>query len=130
MKKLILLCVVVCLSLMGCNKSSPTSPDPPAPKANVIMHEGPLWRVSASGNLAYHYGIVKNIGNRTADYTKVYIYLYKSDGGLLLFEYTYADKTEIQPNDTSPWEVLWWYPDIKDQFDPSKTKYEIEWSEY
>lgn len=98
--------------------------------ANVIMTEGPKWKED-EWTFSY-FGIVKNIGNKEASYVKVYIYLYDSSGDLIDYDYTYVDKIHLDPDESSPWEESWWDDDkaIRKKINKSKTKYEIEWSEY
>jgi len=98
--------------------------------ANVIMVTGPLWK-ETTWTFTY-FGIVKNIGNKKAWFTKIYIYLYDAGGNLLDYDYNYADDTELDPGETSPWSWSWWDEGkaLRNKIDKSKTKYEIKWSEY
>lgn len=95
--------------------------------ANVIMIEGPIFEDGYS--LFTYKGIVKNIGNKKAEWVKIYIYIRKSNGDLITFDYSYADDYELDPGETSPWDVLFWDPDkkIRNSMDKSKTTYEIKW---
>jgi len=98
--------------------------------ADVVMTDGPKWKET---NWTFSYfGIVINNGTWKAEFVKIYIYLYKTNGDLLDYDYSYVDKTDLDPGEQSPWEVMWWDDDkkIRNQIDKSKTKYEIEWSEY
>lgn len=98
--------------------------------ANVIMQEGPLYK-ETDWTFTY-FGIVKNIGNKKAWFTKIYIYLHDSGGNLVDYDWNYADDTELDPSETSPWEWTWWddNKDLRNNFDKSKTTYEIKWDEY
>jgi len=98
--------------------------------ANVIMAEGPLYK-DTQWTFTY-FGIVKNIGNKKAWFTKIYIYLHDSNGNLVDYDWTYADDTELDPGETSSWEWIWWDDnrELRNKFDKSKTTYEIKWDEY
>lgn len=130
MKRATLIWVVVCLGLVFFleNCSSPSSSEPPA-KANVVMFEGPIY---VEDELSFSYkGTVKNSGNKNAQFTKVYIYLRKSDNSLIDQEDTYVDDTDLAPQETSAWEWMWLDFDgsIRAKMDKTKTTFEIKWDE-
>ena len=99
----------------------------PEKKANVIMLEGPIFEDGYT--IFYYKGRVKNIGTANAKFTKVYIYIRKSDNSLIAQEYTYVDDDDLAPNETSVFDVL--ISDsgrtIRDHMDKAKTTYEIKW---
>lgn len=124
--------VAVCLALAGCGKSplTPDEPDPVVPHANVVMTEGPLY-LDEEWTFEFK-GTVKNIGTRSANYAKVYIYLRNSSGTLVDQDYGFADDTDLAVGESSPWDVSWWDDGrgIRDRIDVSKTTYEIFWDEF
>jgi len=97
--------------------------------ANVIMIEGPKFKKDQY-TFSY-FGKVKNIGNRKADFVKVYIYLNDSNEKLVDYKYSYVDKTDLEINETSTWTVTWFFEnELLNKIDKSKTTYEIEWEEF
>lgn len=155
----ILIGLVVCLFLISCKQTLPTSPTtttitstvtttstiPTSTTsvfttttttipvgANVIMTEGPIF---IDGYSVFTYkGIVKNIGYAKAFYVKVYIYLRKTDGYLLDFDYAYIDSTDpphLNQNETSGWSILFSDSDHskRNAMNKSKTTYSIQWQQ-
>lgn len=119
--------LVICLFMASCE--SPSKSEPPAKHANVIMLEGPLFQ---DGHIIFEYkGRLKNVGEATAKFTKVYIYVRKSDNSLLAQDYTYADDTDLVPQETTAWNVIFMDENhaIRNQMDKSKLSYEIKWDE-
>jgi hypothetical protein len=107
-------------------KSSTTSPE--APKtANVVMLEGPNFEDGYS--IFWYKGRAQNKGTAAASYAKVYIYIRKTDSSLIAQEWTYLDDTDLQPGETTPFEVLFSDDDhsIRDHMDKSKTTSEFKW---
>jgi len=98
--------------------------------ARVVMISGPTWKED-DWSFTY-FGKVKNRGQWTASFTKIYISLYNKNGGLITTDYCYCDKTEIKPGATSNWDLRFSDSDesLRKKVDKSKTKCEIEWSEY
>ena len=133
MKIKILIWGFLFLFLIACEKENewstlPGLPEPEeTPIANVIMFEGPIYE---DGNLIFTYkGVVKNVGNKLAEYVKIYIYIRKSDSSLITYDYMYADDPHLNPGETSPWSLIFWDDDkkIRNQMDKSKMTYEIKW---
>jgi len=115
--------------LVACESPSSSEPEPPAKHANVVMLEGPLFE---DGYLLFEYkGRLQNKGDATAKFTKVYVYVRKADNALIAQEDTYADDTDLIPQETTAWNVLFWDDthSIRDQMDQGKLTYEIKWDE-
>jgi hypothetical protein len=108
--------------------STTTTTIPPV-GANVIMTEGPIF-IDGYSFFTYK-GIVKNIGYAKAFNVKIYIYLRKTNGYLLDFDYTYIDtiSTDLNQNEIAGWSIL--FPDSdhskKNAMNKSKTTYSIQW---
>lgn len=102
--------------------------------ANVVMTSGPIWKEPwlYSDDYFSYFGKAKNQGTYKASYVKIYIYLNDNNGNLIDYDYTYVDKTDLDPGEESPWEVVWHDENrtIRNKIDKSKTEYEFEWSEY
>ena len=125
MKKIYLLCISLAL-IVSCKDL--TSPEPEK-HANVIMLEGPLFE---DGYIIFSYkGRLQNVGQINAKFTKVYVYVRKSDNTLIAQEWTYADDTDLAPQETTAWDVIFMDENhsIRDQMDKSKTTTEIKWDE-
>ena len=121
---------ILCLSLAAltaCKSPEDTNIPEPDKQANVIMLEGPLFEDGYT--IFWYKGRVKNIGQATAEFAKIYIYCRKSDSTLIAQEWSYIDDTEIVPDETSAWDVLFSDDNhsIRDQMDKAKTTYEIKW---
>lgn len=127
MKKLVFLCIVLTAAIACQDSSSPTTPA--VKHANVIMLEGPIFEDGYS--LFEYKGRVKNTGEATASFAKIYIYVRKSDSSLLAQADSYVDDTELTPQETSAWDVLFWDEDhkIRDTMDSGKLTYELKWDE-
>src|SRR4030042_4285289 len=118
----------VCLFMYSCE--SPSSESVPVVKhANVIMLEGPLFEDGYS--LFEYKGRLQNIGEATAKFTKVYVYVRKSDSTLIAQEDTYADDTDLVPQETTAWNVLLWDEDhaIRNSMEKHKLTYETKGGE-
>lgn len=124
MKGIHLLSLCVILLLSSCE--SPTSSEPEK-AANVIMFEGPIFEDGYT--IFWYKGRVKNVGNANADFGKIYVYVRKSDNSLIAQEWSYIDDTDLAPQETSAWDVLFSDDNhaIRDAMDKSKTTYEIKW---
>lgn len=98
--------------------------------ADVIMISGPLYKED-EWSFTY-FGKVKNQGTYEASFVKVYIYLNDSNGNLVDYDWNFIDKTDLKPNEQSPWSWTWWDENrsLRNKIDKSKTEYDIEWSEY
>jgi len=120
------LIVYLCVTLWMMSCKNPVSPAAEK-RANVIMLEGPIFEDGYT--IFWYKGRVKNIGEANARFTRIYIYARKSDNTLLAQEWTYADDTDLAPQETSAWSVV--FSDsshvIRDQMDKSKMTYEIKW---
>lgn len=96
-------------------------------KVEVINVSRPIYRDRGGPGFEYS-GVVKNIGNKSVKYVKVYVYLYDSTENLLEAEWFAADKSPLSPNTQSPWSGT--FPDegrkIRNRLDKSRTKIEIE----
>jgi len=117
---------LICLAMAGCGQDSPFAP---SKRANVVMIEGPVF---VDGYSIFEYqGRVKNNGDATAKFAKVYIYLRRSDNSLIEQDYSYIDDTDLAPGETAPWDVLFSDDDDakRNAMDKSKTTYEIMWDE-
>ena len=126
MRRWAVLITVLCILFSGCGKDSPFAPDK---KANVVMIEGPVF---VDGYTIFEYqGRVKNNGDATAKFAKVYIYLRRSDSSLIEQDDTYIDDTDLTPGEASPWNVLFSDSDHakRNAMDKSKMTYEIKWDE-
>jgi hypothetical protein len=124
MRRWAILGFVLFLALAGCGKDSILGPDK---KANVVMIEGPVF---VDGYTIFEYqGRVKNNGDATAKFAKVYIYLRRSDSSLIEQDYSYVDDTDLASGETSPWDVLFSDDDHvkRNIMDKSKMTYEIKW---
>lgn len=136
--KRLLIVLVVFLFLASC-KETPTSPitsttttstttttTVPA-KANVVVIEGPIFEDGYS--LFSVKGRVQNKGDATAKYAKITIYIRDSGSVLIAQEWSYIDDTDLMPNETSPWSVLFWDENksIRNKMNFSKTTWEIKW---
>jgi len=100
---------------------------PEPKKANVIVIEGPIFE---DGYWIFQVkGRVQNKGDATAKFAKITIYIRDSAGSLLAQETSYIDDTDLAPNETSPWGVLFWDEDsaIRNNMNFSKTTWEIKW---
>jgi hypothetical protein len=91
--------------------------------------EGPLFEDGYT--IFWYKGRLQNIGQANAKFTKVYVYVRKSDNTLLAQEWTYADDDDLAPQETTAFDVL--FSDdshsIRDQMDKGKTTFEIKWDE-
>jgi len=96
-------------------------------KAEVIKVSSPIYKDRGEPGFEYS-GVVKNVGNKSVMYVKIYVYLYDSTGNLLSAEWFAADKSPLEPNEQSPWSGT--FPDedrkIRKKLDKSRTKIEIE----
>lgn len=119
--------VVTCLCLAACE--SPNSPEKEEVKltANVVMTEGPVFEDGYT--IFYYKGSVKNIGTGPASYVKIYVFLRRTDGSLITQEYSYSDDYNLEPGESSPWDVLISDGDKakRGAMDKSKTTFEIKW---
>lgn len=115
---------LILLALISCK--SPESSEPEK-LANVVMIEGPIFEDGYT--IFWYKGRVQNKGDATASFSKIYIYIRKSDNTLIAQEWSYVDDTDLTPSETSAWDVL--FSDdshsIRDAMDKSKTTYEIKW---
>lgn len=93
----------------------------------VISISGPTYKDRGEPGFEY-FGMVKNVGDKTARYVKIYIYLYSSSGNLLDYEWVVTEREPLPPGEQSPWRSL--FPDddrqIRRRLDKSKTRIEIE----
>jgi len=124
MRRWAILGMILCILFSGCGKDSILGPDK---KANVVMIEGPVF---VDGYTIFEYqGRVKNNGDATAKFSKVYIYLRRSDNSLIEQDYSYIDDTDLSAGETSPWDVLFSDDDHmkRNTMDKSKMTYEIKW---
>ena len=101
--------------------------------ADIVHTAGPTWQED-TWTFGY-FGVLRNQGTYKASFVKIYIYLYDAAGALqtlLDTDYTYVDKTDLDPGEQSPWENNWWDSpaDLRNKVDKTKTLFEIEWSEY
>ncbi|GEM_PF-750929 len=122
-----LLCVAVCLIICSQACKSLLNPDEPAkPEANVVVIEGPIFEDGYT--LFFVKGRVENSGNAAAKFSKITIYIRNSSSGLIAQDWTYVDDTDLQPNETSPFDVLFSDDNhsIRDKMDFSKTTWEIK----
>ena len=123
MRRWAILGIVLFLALSGCGKDSILGPDK---KANVVMIEGPVF---VDGYSIFQYqGRVRNDGDATAKFAKVYVYLRRSDNSLIEQGYSYIDDSDLAPGETSPWDVLFSDDDHvkRNIMDKSKMTYEIK----
>jgi hypothetical protein len=128
MKRLFFLCIGLA-ALAACKNVTDALTPEPVKHANVIMLEGPIFE---DGYIIFEYkGRLQNVGEVTAKFTKVYVYVRKSDNSLIAQEDTYADDTELVPQETTAWNVIFMDENhsIRDQMDKSKLTYEIKWDE-
>ncbi len=120
---------LVILFLAACE--SPSSSDAPAPvkHASVVMIEGPLFEDGYT--IFWYKGRVRNDGQGTAKFSQIYFYLRDSGNNLIAQEYSYIDDTELVPQETSAFDVLFSDDNhsIRDHMDKSKMSYEIKWDE-
>jgi hypothetical protein len=123
MKTKLLIMPLLCLTFFFCNLF------PVKKEANVVMVEGPIFESSAT--IIYYKGRVQNKGGGKALWLKIYIYIRDSAGNLLAQEETYADDYELEPGETSAWDVIFSYDEysLRDAMDQTKTTYKIEWDE-
>ena len=120
---LFVLIICLCLGMISCKDIF--APEPK--KANVIVIEGPIFE---DGYWIFQVkGRVQNKGDATAKFAKITIYIRDSAGSLLAQETSYIDDTDLAPNETSPWGVLFWDEDsaIRNNMNFSKTTWEIKW---
>jgi len=117
--------LMICLCLISISCKDIFAPEPK--KANIVVIEGPIFEDSYI--IFYVKGRVQNKGNAAAKFAKITIYIRDSSGGLIAQEWSYIDDTDLAPNETSPWEVLFWDDDrgIRNRMDFSKTTWEIKW---
>lgn len=119
------------LALAACGIKSSTTPDLPGTGlADVVMVEGPNFFESEL-NFGFE-GMVRNVGGRTAYYTKVYIYLWDANGTLVDQDYTYADDDALAANESSTWKVTFYDDDgkLRDKIIVDKSTYDIQWAQY
>jgi hypothetical protein len=122
-----LVSLAIMVAILPTCKSSESPDNEPAKAANVIMQEGPIF---VDGYTIFSYkGTVKNTGTANAGFTKIYIYLRRSDNSLIDQDYTYADDVDLAPGETAPWEIIFLDDGgaIRAAMDKSKTTYEIKW---
>ena len=93
--------------LLGCNPQTSNKQSPPGPiaKANIEIVD---WTNRLSDPPIYYYveGILKNIGNKTADFVKVKIISYDINDKLVSLNDTYADPYTIAPNQEATFQVM------------------------
>jgi len=93
--------------LLGCNSQTSEKQSPPGPitKANIEIVD---WTNRLSDPPIYYYveGILKNIGNKTADFVKVKIISYDVNDKLVSLNDTYADPYTIAPNQEATFQVM------------------------
>jgi hypothetical protein len=120
MKKVIFLCAII-MAIVSCNSSDNGNGKG---SANVIMVEGPTLVEEA---IFFSFiGVVKNVGTAEAQGVKVYFTAKRADGSTIRQEWSVADSPNLAPQATSSYKVTFaaW---VKDEWDPSKTSYEIKW---
>ena len=132
MKKICLLCMGL-IFWAACESSTspptPTPPTPPAKHAKVVVIEGPIFE---DGYIIFWYkGRVRNDGEITAKFSKIYFYVRDSGNSLIAQEWTYIDDTDLVPAETSAFDIIFSDENhsIRDKMDKSKTTYEIKWDE-
>lgn len=120
MKKLFCVCAII-LAMVACKSSSDGDG---GGTANVIMVEGPTLVEEAM--FFSFIGVVKNTGTAEAKGVKVYFTAKRADGSTIRQEWSVIDSTNLAPQATSPYKVTFaaW---VRDEWDPSKTSYEIKW---
>ncbi len=93
--------------LLGCNSQTSDKQNPPETitKANIEIVD---WTNRLSDPPIYYYveGILKNIGNKTADFVKVKIISYDINDKLVSLNDTYADPYTIAPNQEATFQVM------------------------
>ncbi|MGB7295689.1 MAG: hypothetical protein WBC70_08885 [Candidatus Aminicenantales bacterium] len=120
MKKLVFVCVII-LAIVACKSSDDGNG---GGTANVIMVEGPTLEEE---DIFFSYiGVVKNVGSAEAREVKIYFTAKRADGSTIRQEWSYPDSRTLAPQATSPYKVTFagW---VRDEWDPSKTTYEITW---
>ena len=121
-----LLCVAVCLIICSQACKSLLNPDEPAGRQTLSLLKARSLRTATS--LFFVKGRVENSGNAAAKFSKITIYIRNSSSGLIAQDWTYVDDTDLQPNETSPFDVLFSDDNhsIRDKMDFSKTTWEIK----
>ena len=93
--------------LLGCNSQTSDKQIPPETitKANIEIVD---WTNRLSDPPIYYYveGILKNIGNKTADFVKVKIISYDINDKLVSLNDTYADPYTIAPSQEATFQVM------------------------
>jgi hypothetical protein len=129
MKRIFLLCFSLIALFASCESPESSEPTPVAKHAKVVVIEGPLFEDGYS--IFWYKGRVRNDGEITAKFSKIYFYIRDSGNSLIAQEWTYIDDTDLVPAETSAFDVL--FSDdghsIRDRMDKSKTTYEIKWDE-
>lgn len=100
-----LLCFV--FIFFGCNSETYDKQNPPesTTKANIEVID---WVNRLSDPPIYYYveGILKNTGNKTADFVKVKITAYDIDDKLVSLNDTFADPYTVAPNQEATFQVM------------------------
>ena len=100
-----LLCFI--FIFLGCNSETYDKQNPPksATKANIEIID---WTNRLSDPPLYYYveGILKNTGDKTADFVKVKITAYDTDDKLVSLNDTYADPYTMTPNQEATFQVM------------------------
>jgi len=126
MRRWVILIAVLCIPFSRCGQDSLFAP---TKKANVVMIEGPVF---VDGYSIFEYqGRVKNNGTATAMFTKVYVYLRRSNNSLIEQNFSFIADIDLASGEMAPWSVLFSDGNYakRDAMDKSKTTYEILWNE-
>jgi len=93
--------------LLGCNSQISNKQSPPGliTKADIEIID---WTNRLSDPPIYYYveGILKNIGNKTADFVKVKIIAYDINNKLVSLNDTHADPYTMAPNQEATFQVM------------------------
>lgn len=110
---LLLTILLLCFAFMflGCDskiyddKQNPANPPRLITKANIEIID---WTNRLSNPPLYYYveGILKNTGNKTADFIKVKIISYDIDNKLISLTDTYSDPYTLTPNQEATFQVI------------------------
>ena len=93
--------------LLGCNPQTSNKQSPPESitKADIEIVD---WTNRLSDPPIYYYveGILKNIGNKTANFVKVKVIAYDINDKLVSLNNAYADPYTMTPNQESTFQVM------------------------